>query len=395
MGNNLPQNPKPELNLLIISNMAHFKRDGQVVGWGPTVQEIDAFSTLFKQVRHIGCMHPRTAPASALPYQATNIEFVPLPPAGGDTLQAKLDILNLTPMYLRVMARELDWADIVHVRCPANIPLLALFLLMFRNHPKYRWFKYAGNWNPQERESWSYTFQRWILRKNFLKGIVTINGHWVNQSNHLHSFLNPSLLDHDIEAGHNISVNKNLKPPYNLLFVGRLDKPKGILRILEIATALKKDGILFDFHICGDGPERNFFENLAIEMGLSNIVYFHGWVAKTKLHEYYSKAHFLILPSNSSEGWPKVLSEGMAYGAVPLAGAISAIPQILAEAGSGLALPPLDVHAFVQAIQDYISDPQRWQTHSQAGITFAPQFSYYAYLDKLRQTFRLAWNMEV
>ena len=63
------------MRLLVISNMSHYLRDDEVVGWGPTVQEIDHLATLFDEVRHIACLHPEPAPASALPYAAPNVAF--------------------------------------------------------------------------------------------------------------------------------------------------------------------------------------------------------------------------------------------------------------------------------------------------------------------------------
>ncbi len=92
------------------------------------------------------------------------------------------------------------------------------------------------------------------------------------------------------------------------------------------------------------------------------MVKFLGWLPKPSLADYYSQAHFLLLPTNASEGWPKVLSEAMAYGVVPLAGAVSSIPQILQETGAGLALPPEDPEAFVQAIQNFLAEPRTMET---------------------------------
>ena len=61
----------------------------------------------------------------------------------------------------------------------------------------------------------------------------------------------------------------------------------------------------------------------------------------------------------------------MAYGVVPLAGAVSSIPQILAETGAGVALPPFDVNAFVNEVLAYAAHPDRWKAASRAGIASA------------------------
>ena len=145
----------------------------------------------------------------------------------------------------------------------------------------------------------------------------------------------------------------------------------------------------------GDGPERPAFESWCREHGMDAWVNFHGWLPRPALADFYAQAHFLLFPSSASEGWPKVLSEAMAYGVVPLAGAVSSIPQILAETGAGVALPPFDVNAFVNEVLAYAAHPDRWKAASQAGIASAPMFTYKHYLTELRRIFHDAWGIEL
>ncbi len=383
------------MRLFIISNMAHYERDGQVVGWGPTVQEIDALAQIFNDIRHIGCLYPSPAPPSALPYSSERVHFIGVPPAGGKHLKDKLGILRLSQVYFRAMLKEIPKADVVHVRCPANISLLAIVLLAFLRHPKYRWVKYAGNWRPNGREAWSYTFQRWWLNKGLHRGVVTVNGRWSRQPKHVYSFLNPCLTCEEVESARTIALSKELSPPYNLLFVGRVESTKGVGRLLKITKELHRQGIPIKVDIVGDGPERKDFEAWTKENGLPSFVTFHGWMPKPALAEFYNRAHFFVFPSSASEGWPKVLSEAMAYGAVLIAGAVSSIPQVLSETGAGLSFPPDDIHAFVQAILDFIDQPERWRAASQAGVAAAPLFTYEHYLEKVKQMFWDAWRVRL
>src|SRR5690349_9839136 len=181
------------MKLLIISNMPHHYRNDQLVGWGPTVQEIDALATIFDEIVHLGCLHRTPAPLSALPYQSGRINFVPLPAVGGDSLGNKLDVISQIPKFVGTVRQWLSWGDVVHVRCPGNIPLIALGMLAISKSPKYRWIKYAGNWHPLGKEAWSYALQRWILQNNLHHGVVTVNGEWKDQPGHVYSFYNPSL----------------------------------------------------------------------------------------------------------------------------------------------------------------------------------------------------------
>ena len=378
------------MRLLIISNMAHYLQDGQLVGWGPTVQEIDALATLFDEVVHIGCLHSGPPPPSSLPYQARNVRFVGVPPAGGSGLAAKMGILRRAPQYMRTMLRELSHADVVHVRCPANISMMAIVLLSLVHRPKYRWVKYAGNWKPEGKEPWSYTFQRWWLNRGLHEGVVTVNGKWPDQPDHVYSFYNPCLTREELEMGRKMADEKRLEPPYELLFVGRVEEAKGVGRALNVAKMLKKEGIDFRLHIVGGGPELPSFKALAREYGLDGDVKFYGWLPKPKLSDFYSRAHFMVFPSSSSEGWPKVLSEAMAYGVVPVAGAVSSIPQILATKGAGFSVSPTDVHGFLKVLLRCIRSKEEWYKAKEFGVSNAGLFTYDYYLEKVKEMFREA-----
>jgi glycosyltransferase involved in cell wall biosynthesis len=372
------------MRLLIISQMSHYQRGNQIVGWGPTVHEIDHLAQIFDEIRHIACLHVETAPSSALPYSSDRISLVPVPMVGGEGLLKKLDVLRLTPLFIRTILDELPKADVVHVRCPANISMLAIMLLALVRAPRVRWVKYAGNWRPDSKESWSYTFQRWWLKKGFHRGVVTINGQWPDQPSHIYSFLNPCLTDQELGQALAAASVKHLAPPIRLLFVGRLEAPKGVGRALHVLSHLQQKGISVKLDLVGDGPQRGEFERLADTLGVNQLVTFHGWLPRTVLAPLYSAAHLMILPSSASEGWPKVLSEAMAYGVVPVCSNISSIPQYLEKFGVGRMFEPDDVEGFACAIADYYSHPETWKRESEMGIKAARLFTYSNYKSSVR-----------
>lgn len=371
------------MKLLIISHTPHYLDSGIIKGWGPTLREIDHLATVFEEVIHVAPIYKRTAPESSLAYRASNVRLRGVTPAGGAGLLAKLGILVHAFNYVRVILSELRRADVVHVRCPANIPLMAVILLAFRKSPQKRWIKYAGNWNPDGREAWSYTFQRWWLRRNFARAKVTVNGEWENQPHHIHTFFNPCLTDKEIQEAQQATSDREFTTPLQLLFVGNLNTPKGVGRALEILAQLQKIGIDATLDLIGDGEERQSFENQAEQLGIKDLVTFHGWIPRTALGEYYRNAHFLLFPSGS-EGWPKVISEAMAYGVVPIASAVSSIPQYLAQFGVGKALPPTAIAQFVEAIQEYVRNPQSWRVESRKAQQAAELFTYRQYLERVK-----------
>lgn len=377
------------MKLVIISHTPHYRRNGELVGWGPTIREIDEISEMFDRVVHIAPSHGQHAPESALRYKSPRVQVREVVPAGGAGTKKKLGVLRQIGGYTRAIRHELRDADAVHVRCPANISLVALIVLMLMRQPRRRWLKYAGNWCPVEREPWSYTFQRWLLRKSWHNGVVTVNGHWPNQPSFVHSFFNPCLDQGERLEGRQQSAIKQMIGPVRLIFVGRLNSAKGVARVLQIVARVKRLGGSVFLDLVGDGNERPQFEHLAKNLGIDGLITFHGWLPRAEIARLYSRAHLMILPSTSSEGWPKVLSEAMAYGVVPLASNISSIPQYLEAFSCGHVFEPTNLDAFVASIEWYSAHPEAWKEESENAVKAAESFDYTDHCEAVRRIFKI------
>ena len=378
------------MRLLVISHMPHYFCDGQIVGWGPTVKEISWLARVFDNITHVAFSGHGPAPRAVLEYDTDKVEFVLLPPSGGLTLWDKLRVILYAPKYLAAILRNMPKADVIHVRCPCSIALYAIVLLRFVRR-KQRWAKYAGDWVQTGRMPISFIFQRWWLQKGLSRGPVTVNGRWKDQPSHVFSFVNPSTTLQEVRGARSLSLNKRLGKPARLVFVGRTQTAKGLGVALEILQGLvpRFPGLHLD--VLGDGPERPRFEQMSVHLGLTEKVKFHGWLPHDRVLDFLARSHFILLPS-ASEGWPKVLSEAMTYGVVPIASDVSAIPQILEETQAGVALPATDVAAFVEAIGEMIQDPVKWKRMSRAGIDAAPMFTYQRYLIALDDMFTSAYG---
>jgi len=176
-----------------------------------------------------------------------------------------------------------------------------------------------------------------------------------------------------------LALKKDPFPPVCLVFVGALSEFKGPQRAVEVVAELKSLGLSITLDIVGDGPAKSGTLNRAKVLNVDELVNFHGWVPRDALGPFLAKAHFIVLPSES-EGWPKVLSEGMAYGAIPIATQVGAIPNILGELGVGVAVDPFDTEGMAEAICTYVNDPERWRDESARCVDVAQKFSYREYL---------------
>jgi len=381
------------MKLLVISHTPHYRTLNGFVGWGPTVIELGYLARLFDEVVHIAPLLDEPAPASALPYPVESVRYRPVQAAGGDTFISKVGLLLRAPAYTRAILSELRTADAVHVRCPAGISLVALAIFAILRKPIPRWYKYAGNWQPEGGEPLGYRIQRWWLRQNLSRGIATVNGAWPAQPPHVIPFENPCITEAERLRAGEFARLKQSSTPLRLLFVGRLDSGKGADKVVRICEKLKQQQLNFHCDLIGDGHLRSKIEKHIAVAGLQAQVRIHGWLPKTALGQFYSAAHFILLPTSSSEGWPKVLSEAMAYGVVPLTSAISSIPQVLGQNGAGLVFDNDNIDGFCNAILNDLHSPSEWKQASQAGVALSQRYTYETYLSHVASVFESCWGV--
>lgn len=383
------------MRLLIISHTPHYQMDGLYYGWGSTIKEIDQLATLFEEVVHLAPLHSLPVPASSLTYTNPKIQFLPVKPAGGESFLNKLTIVREIPNWLRLIKRKIQQADIIHIRCPAAIGLVALISVWIWGKGKPCWVKYAGNWQPDQKEPFSYKLQRFLLVRNIHKGIVSVNGSWPNQKEHIISFFNPSYSTEEYLLFKRIAEDKQLSKPIQLLFVGRIEYSKGVGRVIKILSDFREVEQDFFLYFIGDGIEKPYFESLAKNEGLNQYVKFIGWKNKNEINDYYKKAHFILLPSTASEGWPKVLSEAMAFGVIPLASTVSSIPQLIDKFKSGHAISAEDPNAYIAALLHYLKNPHIWKIDSLNCVQAANYFTYENYLDAIKKKFYKLWKIKL
>lgn len=347
-----PKNFFVDMKLAIISHTAHYKNPfGDIVGWGPTVREINYLALHFEKIIHIACLHTCRVPASSLKYTESNIEFVPIPPSGGQRLVNKLGVIKTIPAILNQISKVVDRVDYFQIRLPAGFgPFLLPYLKILKPGAKY-WIKYAGNWD-QDNNSFGNTFQKWWLRKNLSRCKVTINGHWLGQTDHLISFENPCIESAERVDGLNVIMSKSYSDLLNFVFVGQLIDTKGVPKIIAAFKELKNHPRIGTLHFIGDGIQREEYERRAIEAGLQ--VRFHGYLSKEDVNGILKECHSLLLPSDS-EGFPKVVAEGMNYGCIPVVSNISCLSQYVISGTNGFLMSSNDISGLISSIKNLLN----------------------------------------
>ncbi|OEY71644.1 glycosyltransferase family 4 protein [Salegentibacter salarius] len=245
-------------------------------------------------------------------------------------------LIKLPYIFFSVF-KVMQKADHIHLRCPGNISLIGCLLqVFFPKKPKS--VKYAGNWDPKAKQPWAYRLQKWILSNRLLsRNIkVLVYGNWPNQSDNIVPFFTASFSEKERE-----SLVKNFKKPYKFIFTGNLVKGKGIFEAIDLIESLKNKGVISELDIYGDGVLEDSLRSYIQKKELQSFVKLKGRKSLEELKQAYKKAHFVVLLSNS-EGWPKALAEGMWYGCIPVATAVSCVPWMLGEGSRGVLIPDLE-----------------------------------------------------
>ncbi|QAA81466.1 glycosyltransferase [Aequorivita sp. H23M31] len=322
------------MKLAVISHTEHYKNSkGEVVGWGPTVAELNHLAADFEEIYHVAILYPGNPPPSSLPYTQKNIHFVPLNPVGGKGVGAKFKIIASIPNILGTVKKTLKRVDVFQLRTPTGIGVFLIpYLTIF--HRKKGWFKYAGNWN-QKNAPLGYAVQRGMLRRQ--NRIVTINGKWPGQPKHCLTFENPCLIERELGEGVLVTQSRTFKAPFTFCFVGRLENAKGVQRIIDAFAKLDSLEKLSVMHFIGDGDQKDSYKSQCEKIGLPAV--FHGFMEREKVFEIYKKSHFFLLPTTASEGFPKVIAEAMNFGCIPIVSNVSSIGQYV-NGNNGFIISP-------------------------------------------------------
>ena len=235
---------------------------------------------------------------------------------------------------LFILFKSMFWADHIHLRCPGNIGLLGCFVqILFPNKPKTA--KYAGNWDPKSKQPWTYRLQKWILSNLFLTRNmqVLVYGAWEGSSRNIKPFFTATYSENE-----KITLPpKVLQGVLDFVFVGTLVKGKQPLYAIQLIEKLHQKGYAVRLRMYGEGVERKILEEYVAVHQLESIITLEGNQSKATIQKAYQDSHFVVLPSDS-EGWPKVIAEGMFWGCVPIATSVSCVPFMLDYGNRGVLL---------------------------------------------------------
>lgn len=325
------------MRFAVITYIPHSIQNNRYYSYTPYIREMNIW---FQQVNEVLIVAPADITPPVKKEEAYNINslyFFKVPAISFTGIGKVLTSLIKLPYILFTVFKVMQKADHIHLRCPGNISLIGCLLqIFFPKKPKS--VKYAGNWDPEAKQPWTYRFQKWILGNRFLsRNIkVLVYGEWPKQSDNIVPFFTASFSEKERE-----SIAKDFKQPYKFIFTGNLVNGKGIFETIDFIESLNYKGMISELDIYGDGLLEDSLRSYIQKKELQNFVKLKGRKSLDELKQAYREAHFVVLLSKS-EGWPKALAEGMWYGCIPIATQVSCVPWMLGEGSRGIIISSVE-----------------------------------------------------
>jgi colanic acid/amylovoran biosynthesis glycosyltransferase len=141
-----------------------------------------------------------------------------------------------------------------------------------------------------------------------------------------------------------------------LVSVGRLCEQKGHLLLIEALGRLKRDGLVAEFVLIGDGELRAEVEKMIAEHDLAGQMRLRAWADASTVRQELDDACAVVLPS-FAEGLPVVIMEAFARGRPVLSTYVAGIPELVVPGQNGWLVPAGSVEALVEALRQVLNTP--------------------------------------
>lgn len=275
----------------------------------------------------------------------------PIPvPSGGSFARITLSFRLADPVRA-ILERERF--DIVHAHEPLT-PMLPPVVLRWASCPK------VGTFHAYHEEPLGYGMTKFFIKRWFrcLDGLIAVSQpakEFVSKHFPGEYEIIPNGVDLEHFCPSALPLPQFCDGKKNILFLGRIEKRKGIGYLIRAFRRVKKEYGACRLIIAGPGVRlRQQYEELARD--IPDVV-FAGSIGHDELPRYYASAHIFCSPAISGESFGIVLLEAMAVGKPVVATDILGYLQVLTPGEQGLVVPPRDEKALAQALLKLLENP--------------------------------------
>ena len=172
------------------------------------------------------------------------------------------------------------------------------------------------------------------------------------------------------EIAANPSESRSGDRPFNIGYVGRLARSKGIDLIFAAVHQLRAQGLNCQITICGSGGDEQMLRDEADKQQIAEAIVWRGAVRHEAVPAEMAAFDVLVLPSRTTPDWKEqfghVSIEAMAMGIPAIGSSSGEIPNVIGR--SDLVFQEEDVDGLATILARAISNPEWRQEVSQYGL---------------------------
>jgi glycosyltransferase involved in cell wall biosynthesis len=193
------------------------------------------------------------------------------------------------------------------------------------------------------------------------------------------------------------ACGSHAKVPGRILFVGRLERMKGVDTLLTAFAAMDNGQWTMDnerrittkLRIVGDGSQRATLEKLAHDLGIADRVTFAGWVKVPEVFDEFAQAE-IFCGLSRSEALGNVFLEAQAALCAVIGTRVGGIPDSVEDGVTGLLVPPDDAKAAADALRRLIDDSTIRERLARAGKEHARGYDWDSIAERYSDVYRSA-----
>jgi len=321
---------------------------------GGVTAHIDQLAQQFNRQGHEAwIIAPSSKPGNSFEFDRFVRLGVPVPiPAGGSVAR-----LSLSPWLLKSVRGLLgrEKFDVIHLHEPLTplLPWLVLHCSKSVNIGTFHAYHERSKFYPLASRPLRHWFNRLhgrIAVSPMAQGFI--QKHFDGEFALIPNGINLEGFGSDVEP-----IAKYKDGKINILFVGRMEKRKGLKYLLMAYSRLKWQFPDIRLIVVGPGtPDKDSYRVLG-EHSLQDVE-FVGGVSQDDLARYYKTADIFCSPATGKESFGIVLLEAMASGTPIVASRLDGYATVMEDGMHGLMVPPKDDQALAAALRHMIQDPQ-------------------------------------
>ncbi len=172
-----------------------------------------------------------------------------------------------------------------------------------------------------------------------------------------------------------------------ILFVGRLDRRKGVMYLLSAFAIIKRQFPRARLVIVGQGPQEKMAKKFVEQHDLRDVK-FSGYVPASDLAHFYQQASICCFPAIANESFGIVLLEAMASAKPVVAFDIEGYREVLTGDLARWLVELKNIDALAQALLELLKKPRLCRRYGQLGWRIAQQYAWPQISQQILETYQ-------